>query len=610
MGVMVLINNAASFDFQKYSTVSENLRYYTKLDRSFFKLPVFAAQHVNMVDAKPPLLDPRVTISTYLNYLLKFYENPNNVQKTPKMNFDWADWVDVAQAELFIKAHPDLLKSVTDEQLKLLLTKFCYDEMLDQRDPWVDEELHGKHVFFDEQIKLIGICLAIWKKYFLQLPERVVFETDKKFFEIDVEERKSDLPHLEVPKSATREENYERAKKLLSEYEKNGGQLDDFHLPPKKTLEKDSFLWNPDKDLEDLKSKDNLSPSDQKYKDFLQYAKDHAEQDRFYFTFPGLRVDANAELHHYNFPFLRQIISHEERIAVIHHLVRSWFKVCENYGIVTWINYGNLIGWWFNAQNLPWDNDIDAQVLIQDLNRLGRELNNTLFVENPKNGNGLFWFQTNHVYLQQGTGNNFIDARFIDARTGIYIDILALWHTDHQPGENFDITPEMVKQDPDKNMLVHCKHLQFFALSDLFPLRRTIFEGAQAYIPRKVERILKRFYGNRPFESFKCFDHNYQADIGTWVPDEICRDPPTGLVSRFNDRGDITLAGACGNRDLQDQFNKAKDAIELHWREFRDFYKQNKEPDSLTQEDLPVFRDDPFEMYVKFEEEHGSRNYG
>lgn len=622
-----LINNVASFDYQKFSSVSENLRYYMKLDRSFFKLPVFAATHFSAVKPKNKLLDPRVSINVYLEELVHFYSDKKNVNKRPSTNFDWADWVDVSQADLFIESYQDIVGSIDNDhdKIKEILTKFCYEEMQDKRDPWIDEDLHEKNLFFDEQLKSIGICSAIWKKYYLHNPERLIFETDKKYFEFDVKERKSDLADLKAKfgithdnkanttkNTPTREDNLKLTYKLLDTYSGNGGELKDLHLPVDKSLKKEDFEWDPEADLENLKKQSSLSKEDEKYRDFLQYAKDHAVQPHFYFTFPGLRVDRNAELHHYNFPFIRQIISHEERIAVIHHLVRAWFKLCENYGIVTWINYGNLIGWWFNAQNLPWDNDIDAQVSIQDLNKIGRYLNNSLIIENPKSGNGLFWLQTNHVYSQQGSGNNFIDARFIDARSGIYIDISALWNTDHKIPDYLEVTPNQIKNEPEKYFPVHCKHLQFFTLEDLFPLRRTIYEGAQAYIPRKVERILKRFYGDRPFNSFKCFDHNYQSDIGLWVPDEICKDPPSKdqVRTRFDSRGDLTLEGACGNSDLQDWYNRAKDSIKLHWQEFEEFFKKDKEPIELTKEDLPVFRDDPFESFIKFEEQHGTRNYG
>ncbi|GMM34452.1 hypothetical protein DASC09_017770 [Saccharomycopsis crataegensis] len=614
ISITFLINHCSSFNYQQYSSVSENLRYYLKLDRTFFRLPVFAASHVKTTKAKTPLLDPRVSINLHLQKLLDHYSDNSKINEKLTANFDWADWVDVSPADLVLKAHADILKSINEDQLRQLMTKFCYDEMADEKDPWVDDDLYDRDLFFDEQIKSIGICSAIWKKYYFPNPERIVFETDKQYFEINVKDRKSDVASLKKTYGdvkPTRDDNYKLSKKLQDTFEKNGGKLKDLHLDANRSVPMDSFKWDPDSELDELNSRPYLSQSDEKYRDFLQYAKDNAEQPHFYFTFPGLKVDRNAELHHYNFPFIRHIISHEERIAVIHHLVRSWFKFCENYGIVTWINYGNLIGWWFNGQNLPWDNDIDVQVSIQDLNRIGRELNNSLIVENPKSGNGLFWLQTNHVYSQQGAGNNFIDARFIDARTGIYIDISALWYTGdaHPPPSYLGIDDKAIKKDPEHKLPVHCKHLQFFTLDDLFPLHRTIFEGAQAYIPRKVERILNRFYGDRPFEEYKCFDHSFQSDIGIWVPDEICADPPQDLVSRFNDRGDLTLPGACNNRDLQDQFNRAKDAITLHWREVRDFYKQGKEPTEITNEDLPVFREDPFEAFDLSQREHGTRNW-
>ncbi|ODV59200.1 uncharacterized protein ASCRUDRAFT_37987 [Ascoidea rubescens DSM 1968] len=469
----------------------------------------------------------------------------------------------------------------------------------------------------DEHLKSIAICSAIWKKYYFSIPERILFESDINFYQIPVDKKGSELNHLKSKYSkhnhnlnyndldnnnikkkniVSRNDNIKLMQKLDKIYLKKGFKPNDLSLKLNVSAPTEDFTYKPDQLLNDLNQKSQktkLSTEEKNYRSFLQYSKDFQDQERFYFTFPFIHIDNDAELHHYNFPFIKQIITHDERLHVIHHLVRSWFKFCENYGIVTWINYGNLIGWWFNAQNLPWDNDVDVQVSIQDLDKIGRLYNNSLIVENPKNGNALFWLQTDPFYPHDGLGKNFIDARFIDTRTGIYIDVSALWNTPNDPPNNL-YPSDMSEDEKKKQVEVHCKHWQWFLLTDIFPLRRTIYEGAQAYIPRKIETILNRFYSDRAITETRIFKHNYQEDISLWVPDEICNDKPN-VDQRFDENGFLTIEGACNNSLLKSAYDTSKDAIELHRKEFELYKDGDKDTSQLSKKELPVFRQDPFE---------------
>jgi hypothetical protein len=78
----------------------------------------------------------------------------------------------------------------------------------------------------------------------------------------------------------------------------------------------------------------------------------------------------------------------------------------------------------------------------------------------------------------RGDGQNIIDARWIDVRNGLFIDITGIAETDP------------------KNPGVHnCKNYHRYRPEDIWPLRDTTFEGVPAKIPYNFDPILVKEYG-------------------------------------------------------------------------------------------------------------------
>ena len=69
---------------------------------------------------------------------------------------------------------------------------------------------------------------------------------------------------------------------------------------------------------------------------------------------------------------------------------------------------------------------------------------------------------------------NIIDARWIDLRNGLFIDITGLseTHPDTNPG------------------IWSCKNYHRYHTSDLYPMRETVFEGVVAKVPYSYDKIL------------------------------------------------------------------------------------------------------------------------
>jgi phosphorylcholine metabolism protein LicD len=597
-----------------YVEASTNLELFLKLHKSLFQIDGFLKQFKISDDPKPFVGKNRVfnsfdyTYSTtaYWNKLVKIYEaedDPESFLLHHKLVFHWADWVDTSPANAFISAYDSILHEFDNDEAKLFkkINSICFGKLFDNKDSWLDEESHRQSLSVFEHVQSIGICSAIHRYYYQMLPENVVFETDFKYFKWPVKQSRLaeplgveglasvyyDKPKLSSEEIANFEQNHFTAKPDLVRQLKNVSEAK--NLPVKKISlkqynnQKFEDFKQPDIDklIKKYNSIERPTREEKKHLEFLRYSKANVgNADKFYFTFPFIQADTRAELHHYTFPWVKQIISPKERTVVVHHLVRSWFKFCEQAGVVSWFNYGNLIGWYRNSRNMPWDNDVDVQLSISDMDILGKNWNNSLIVENPEVGDRMFWFQTNPYYMQQ-KDNQFIDARFIDVKSGIYIDISALWHSGRDPPGEF-------KDIEKKESLYHCKHYNWFSHDEIFPLRRTLYEGAQAYAPNKYDAILMKFYGEKSKSATNNYDHNWQPDIGVWVPNQVCENSRIPK-KRFDNSSELTLFGACNNTEVWQEWNETRKAYEIHKKEFA-LLQRGRNASYLSEEDLPVFR--------------------
>ena len=132
---------------------------------------------------------------------------------------------------------------------------------------------------------------------------------------------------------------------------------------------------------------------------------------------------------------------------------------------------------------LPWDWDIDAQVSGYTLAYLGQHYNGTVYQypaadDPPTERSYLLDVNPASVERDRGNGLNIIDARWIDVRSGLYIDITGLseTHPDDRPG------------------LWSCKNYHRYQTTDLYPMRETMFENVTAKVPFAYDMVLTQEY--------------------------------------------------------------------------------------------------------------------
>lgn len=210
-----------------------------------------------------------------------------------------------------------------------------------------------------------------------------------------------------------------------------------------------------------------------------------AHSDFKYFKEPGGSLD----LSHYDIRYFKDQLPYEKHRLVLRNLIRSYLSTTDGQGVETWIAHGTLLGWWWNGRIMPWDWDIDVQVSGATLAWMASNMNGTEhryvwtdeWEGNEHAEKYLLDVNPYHRRTDRGDGQNVIDARWIDLSNGAFVDITGL-----------------SERQPDRRPGVwSCKDFHKYHTEDLFPLRRTEFEGMPATVPFNFERILTDEYGPR-----------------------------------------------------------------------------------------------------------------
>ncbi|KAK5629398.1 hypothetical protein RRF57_005113 [Xylaria bambusicola] len=297
----------------------------------------------------------------------------------------------------------------------------------------------------------------------------------------------------------------------------------DTNLPenPRKTIP------SPPKEVPKEKEKEKEKQKKPKPKP-KQKQKDQKPKEQKYFHEPGWDLESG----HYDSRFFQGKVPYEQHRPILRHLIRSYLTTFRELGVDTWLAHGSLLGWWWNGRIMPWDYDLDVQVSVATLAFLGERYNRSIHfyeydtdededlgsftldtqaagfpsthisttdgnvtnAESDDEAGGvnntatttkaikkMYLLDINPHYgaLTKGNGANVIDARWIDTSNGMFIDITGLR-----------------ERDVDKNPGVwSCKNNHRYRTGELWPLRRTEFEGVQAWIPYAFDKVLTDEYG-------------------------------------------------------------------------------------------------------------------
>ena len=250
-----------------------------------------------------------------------------------------------------------------------------------------------------------------------------------------------------------------------------------------------------------------------------------------YFHEPG----GGLELGHYDARFFRGKVPYAAHRAELRHLIRSYLQTMHEMRVETWLAHGTLLGWWWNGQIMPWDYDLDVQVTATTMARLGRDFNRTMHMytyddesEPAKSSSSssssssndttttttktprktkqyLLDVNPHHGEPGRADGLNVIDARWIDTSNGMFVDITALM--EQRFADTLGKAPGVWS----------CKNYHHYATTELWPLRRSAFEGAPASVPYGFDPILRGEYGAKSLRTTVWQGHEWRPERKEWV---------------------------------------------------------------------------------------------
>ncbi|KAL1894677.1 mannosyltransferase [Sporothrix stenoceras] len=213
---------------------------------------------------------------------------------------------------------------------------------------------------------------------------------------------------------------------------------------------------------------------------------------------------------HYDGRFADRVLEYNEQKRALKSLVQTYLSTFADIGVETWLMHGSLLGWWWNRQIMPWDSDIDVQVMEPSMYYLAAYYNMSVFhYKTPRLPEGrdyLLEVNPHYTNREQSDWLNVIDARWIDTETGLFIDITtARYDPSHPAGEG----------------VLSCKDGHEYRDTYLFPLRDTMFEGAPVKIPYRFRDILEAEYGENALVNKDFHEHNFDDEKMEWVPKMI-----------------------------------------------------------------------------------------
>ena len=210
---------------------------------------------------------------------------------------------------------------------------------------------------------------------------------------------------------------------------------------------------------------------------------------------------------HYDGRFADRQLQYREKHAALVSLIQTYLSSMNDIGVETFIVHGTLLGWWWNRQIMPWDDDIDVMVSETSIHHLAEYYNMT--VHHYKlpgiKADRDYLLEVNPHYKNSSMDmTNKIDARWIDTDTGLFIDITTLRRNDTARGLGIDGA-----------MMAKDNHT--YSYDDIFPLRRSTFENFPVKVPFAYSDLLVDEYGVQALTHPWFNNHKFDAETRQWV---------------------------------------------------------------------------------------------
>lgn len=225
----------------------------------------------------------------------------------------------------------------------------------------------------------------------------------------------------------------------------------------------------------------------------------------------------NGALRYLKEGWTQQQLEIREQI-ILDRLLRNWFRFAEEKGIISWIAHGPLLSWYWDGLMFPYDIDIDIQMPSAELNRLSKNYNMTLVIEDINDGYGKYLIDcaTFLHHRDLAVKDNHIDARFIDVDTGTYIDITGLGKNDETPPQEFNSYIRNKNSRGESVELYLDRRKHWLTFDQINPLRYSLIGGVPVYVPNDILSMLNHEYP-KGTTSYVFEDYYYVPILRLWI---------------------------------------------------------------------------------------------
>ncbi|KAF2157463.1 hypothetical protein K461DRAFT_219731 [Myriangium duriaei CBS 260.36] len=212
---------------------------------------------------------------------------------------------------------------------------------------------------------------------------------------------------------------------------------------------------------------------------------------------------------HYDGRFATKEVPYADRKIALVNLIKSYLNTMNEIGVQTWIMHGSLLGWWWNKRIMPWDTDLDVMVSEQAMEHLANYYNMTIHHHRYDDGalGRDYMLEINPHFRNTSEADRYnrIDARWVDVKTGLFIDMTVLHR--NISAENEGKVGAMMSKDR------HHYHIK-----DIFPLRETVFEDVPCLVPYGYTDLLIEEYGPMSLIKRDFANHHFDQLTMEWLP--------------------------------------------------------------------------------------------
>ena len=340
-------------------------------------------------DSYKPLIqpfDPRLTLSVYYNYI----QLNANKQQDLELPFHWSDWVDLSKLYKYIinPEKSNLCSSMFDISDKEDLIKDSKLFNINDYCQYAPDSLLGYNITGPTGPQTKPNRELLGKSYLYSSapsPMKLIFLTNGTSYQFPV--KNYNVNHLNnsiLHNEMMSELSYPTTFNVLQSYQslinsyppiKTHHSFSDYTLD----IPEELFDINPEHIITDLQQKkQELNPMDEKFLDSIKFSHECNDPPKYFSEAKLLKKIKDDWMgEHYDWRFFNGItIGKDEQFIILHRLIKNYLNFARENGIITWIAHGSLLSWYWNGIAFPWDTDIDVQMPISELYKLGRYLIN------------------------------------------------------------------------------------------------------------------------------------------------------------------------------------------------------------------------------------------